>query len=228
MGLSLTRYNMYTGKAKSIYMTMYYYPIGVKMMDHKEAYRYTNYIQKLEGSKISVLPPMICPIGNSYVSSNPYSTAASFMEYANKQENAGGFDDFFKQKIELSEDKVNLILADIYRREALRKSNLLMLYEDLLKIDNWRLERPFPDYYSKDMIWSDLNRSELQIRDQIRREMKDTARDISFPQKDLRESLLEFKLQTQKNQLLEGDLEMELDGSYLTKTGDTNSQGLTY
>ncbi len=103
-----------------------------------------------------------------------------------------------------------------------------MLYEDLLKINNWRLERPFPDYYSKDRIWADLNRSELQIREQIRREMKDSARDMSFPQKDLRESLLEFKLQTHKNRLLEGDLEMGLDGSYLTQTGDINSKQTYY
>ena len=198
------------------------------MMDHKEAYRYTNYIQNLHGSKIKILPPMICPIDDPDIADNHHAAASTFMEYTNNQGNAGGFDDFFKQKIELSEDKVNLILADIYRREALRKSNLLMLYEDLLKINNWRLERPFPDYYSKDRIWSDFNRSELQIREQIRREMKDTARDLAFPQKDLRESLLEFKLQTHKNQLLEGDLEMELDGSYLTKTGDINSQGFIY
>jgi len=197
-------------------------------MDHKEAYRYTNYIQNLHGSKIKILPPMICPIDNPDIGDNHQAAASTFMEYANNQENVGGFDDFFKQKIELSEDKVNLILSDIYRREALRKSNLLMLYEDLLKINNWRLERPFPDYYSKDRIWSDFNRSELQIREQIRREMKDTARDLAFPQKDLRESLLEFKLQTHKNRLLEGDLEMELDGSYLTKTGDINSQGFIY
>ena len=198
------------------------------MMDHKEAYRYTNYIQNLHGSKIKILPPMICPIDDPDIADNHHAAASTFMEYANNQGNAGGFDDFFKQKIELSEDKAVLILADIYRREALRKSNLLMLYEDLLKINNWRLERPFPDYYSKDRIWSDFNRSELQIREQIRREMKDTARDLAFPQKDLRESLLEFKLQTHKNRLLEGDLEMELDGSYLTKTGDINPQGFIY
>jgi len=219
---------MYTGKAKSLYMSKYYYLLGVKMMDHKEAYRYVNYIQNLHGSKINILPPTIYPIDKPHIEDSHQTAASAFMEYANNHENAGGFDDFFKQKVELSEDKIDLILADIYRREALRKSNLLMLYEDLLKIDNWRLERPFPEYYSKDRIWSDFNRSELQIREQIRREMKDTTRDLAFPQKDLRESLLEFKLQTHKNQLLEGDLEMELDGSYLTKTGDTNSQGLTY
>jgi hypothetical protein len=225
MGLSLKRWNMYTGKAKSLYMPSYYYCLGVKMMDHKEAYRYTNYIQNLQGSKIKTLPPTICPIEEPCIADNHHAAASTFMEYANNPGDAGGFDDFFKQKVELSEDKVNLILSDIYRRESLRKSNLLMLYEDLHKINNWRLERPFPDYYSKDRIWSDLNRSELQIREQIRREMKDAVRDMAFPQKDLRESLLEFKLQTHKNQLLEGDLEMELDGSYFTPTGDTNSKG---
>ena len=198
------------------------------MMDHKEAYRYTNYIQKLYGSKLTIVPPTICPIENPIIENHHQKAASAFMENANSKKNAGGVDDFFKQKIELNEDKVNLILEDIYRRDALRKSNLLMLYEDLLKIENWRLERPFPDFYSKDKIWSDLNRSELQIREQIRREMKDAVRDISFPEKDLRESLLEFKLQTHKNSLLEGDLEMGLEAPYLTHTGDKNHEGYTY
>lgn len=148
------------------------------------------------------------------------------MQSANNLGNAGGFDDFFTQKKELSEDKINLILGEISSRESLKNNDLKMLYEDLMKINNWRLERPFPDCYSKDRLWSDLNRSELQIRDQIRREMKDAARDAAFPQKDLRESLLDFKVQTQKNHLLEGGLEMELEGSYLTHTGDQYSKGL--
>ena len=198
------------------------------MMDQKEAYVYTNYIQKLQGAKINVLPGMQYIIDNTPPANSPYFTAATFMESANNLGNDAVVGDFFSQKKELSEDRINLVLGEIYSRETLRNDNLKLLYEDLLKINNWRLERTFPDYYIKDRIWSDLNRSELQIREQIRREMKDAVRDMAFPQKDLRESLLEFKLQTHKNQLLEGDLEMELDGSHQTEKGDIYPHQSTY
>jgi len=198
------------------------------MMDQKEAYVYTNYIQKLHGAKINVLPGMQYIIDNTLPANSSYFAATTFMESANNLGNDAVFGDFFSQKKELTGDKINLVLGEIYSRETLRNDNLKLLYEDLLKINNWRLERTFPDYYIKDRIWSDLNRSELQIREQIRREMKDAVRDMAFPQKDLRESLLEFKLQTQKNQLLEGDLEMELDGSNQIEKGDIYPHQSTY
>jgi len=59
---------------------------------------------------------------------------------------------------------------------------------------------------------------ELQIRDQIRRELKDFAKDIAFPAKDLRESLLEFKLQNQKANMMGGlDDVLEPDGLKTTE-----------
>ncbi len=36
-----------------------------------------------------------------------------------------------------------------------------------------------------DQIWSDLNKSELQVREQIRRELKDSAKDLSFPKHEI-------------------------------------------
>jgi len=191
-------------------------------MDQKEAYRYTNYIRNLHGSTLKIVPVMPFQIAYTSPQRSPHAMAASFMEKTN--ENTHDFGDFFTHKKELAEDKVNLVMDEIDLREGLKCDNLTLLYEDLLRIDNWRLERPFPENYNIDRIWSDLNRSELQIREQIRREMKDSARDTAFPQKDLRESLLEFKVQNQKNQMMEGDLEMGLDSTYQTKTGGINPQ----
>ncbi len=124
------------------------------------------------------------------------------------------------KKKELSEDRVNLVLEEITGRERLREENVLDLYQDLMRVDNWRLEIPFDQYYQKDRTWSDLNKMELQIRDQIRRELKDCARDTSFPQKELRESLLYFKQKTQKARIMEGGLEMSLEGSDKYEKGD--------
>jgi len=43
------------------------------------------------------------------------------------------------------------------------------------------------------------------------------VRDTSFPEKDLRESLLEYKTKNQESQMLEGGLEINLTGD---KTGE--------
>ena len=190
-------------------------------MDAKEAYRYVGYFKNQHCAKIKTLPTMPAII-NPILPDNHYSKASKFMDLSEDKGVSGDFDDFFNQKKELGRDKVNLILDGIYQRETIKYNNLKLLYEDLLRINNWRLERPYPDNYKKDRLWSDLNRSELQIRDQIRREMKDAARDMAFTEKDLRESLLEFKVQAQKNNMFESGMEIEPDGSQLYPTGDAD------
>ena len=190
------------------------------MFDQKEANYYQNYIPDLQGGKLTVLPTMDFSI--DYVSriNTPYIVAEEFMKRAESPGKMSYLDDFFNQKKELSEDRVNLVLEEITGRERLREENLSDLYQDLLRIDNWRLERPIDQYYQKDRTWLDLNKMELQIRDQIRRELKDCARDTSFPQKDLREFLLDFKQQTQKAQMMEEGLEMGLEGSNNHEKGE--------
>jgi len=190
------------------------------MMDEKEANYYRNYIPSTQGAKIKILPALQYLPSPNLPGKNPYSMAETFMGTISDSQNKGYLDDLFNQKKELSEDRVNLILGEIHGRETLKQDNLVRLYDDLLKVRNWRLERPFPEYYQKDRIWSDLNRMEIQIREQIRRELKDAARDTSFPQKDLRESLIDFKLQSQKAQMMEGGLEMSLEDSNQTEKGD--------
>ena len=190
------------------------------MFDQKEANYYQNYISDLQGGKITVLPTMDFSIDYSAIKNTPYIVAEKFMKRAESPGKMSYLDDFFNQKKELSEDKVNLVLEEITGRERLREENLSDLYQDLLRIDNWRLERPIDQYYQKDKTWSDLNKMELQIRDQIRRELKDCARDTSFPQKDLRESLLDFKQQTQKAQMMAEGLDMSLEGSDKHEEGE--------
>ena len=193
------------------------------MFDEKEANYYQNYISSFEGAKITVVPTMDFPINYISTRNTPYIVAEKFMKRAESPGKMSYLDDFFNQKKELSEDKVNLVLEEITGRESLREENLSGLYEDLLRINNWRLERPIQQYYQKDGAWSDLNKMELQIRDQIRRELKDCARDTSFPQKELRESLLDFKQQTQKTQMMEEGIEMSLEGSEKHEEGEQNN-----
>ena len=148
--------------------------------------------------------------------------AEYFMKQAEIPGTTSYLDDLFNQKKELAEDKVNLVLEEITGRERLREENVSDLYQDLMRINNWRLERPIDQYYQRDNAWLDLNKMELQIRDQIRRELKDCARDTSFPQKELRESLLDFKQQTKKAQMMEEGLDMSLEGSEKHEEGEQN------
>ena len=198
------------------------------MFDEKEANYYQNYISSFKGAKITVLPTMDFPINYNVKRKTPYMLAEDFMKQAEIPGTTSYLDDLFNQKKELAEDKVNLVLEEITGRERLREENLSDLYQDLMRINNWRLEMPFDQYYQKDRTWSDLNKMELQIRDQIRRELKDCARDTSFPQKELRESLLYFKQKTQKARIMEGGLEMSLEGSDKYEKGEQHQPTQQY
>ena len=165
------------------------------------------------------------PVKKAYVYENQFSQIAGFsaqdspwylqarsflddVRYSNKNIS---FDDFLNRKTQLSEDRIGLIMGEVSARERLKFENLNRLYEEIFMIDKWRTERPFPENYAKDKIWSDLNKMEMDVREKIRRELKDFSKDASFPQKDLRESLLEFKLQDGKARMMESGLEAEMD-----------------
>jgi len=198
------------------------------MFDEKEANYYQNYISSFKGAKITVIPTMDFPINYNVKRKTPYMLAEYFMKQAEIPGTTSYLDDLFNQKKELAEDKVNLVLEEITGRERLREENVSDLCQDLMRINNWRLEMPFDQYYQKDGTWSDLNKMELQIRDQIRRELKDCARDTSFPQKELRESLLYFKQKTQKARIMEGGLEMSLEGSDKYEKGEQHQPTQQY
>jgi hypothetical protein len=186
----------------------------------KDKYHYRNYISNLTGARIDIKPTIaFYDVTTTY--NRTESMADIFRESVKSTQTSPGFDDFFQQKVELSDDRINLVLNEISSREKLKYDNLKRLYDDLFKVSQWRVEIPFPQNYAKDRTWSDLNKSELQIRDQIRRELKDSARDTAFPVKDLRESLLEFKLQSQKSKMMGGlDEIIEPDGLYIPMERD--------
>jgi len=196
---------------------------------HKEAYLYQNYLPDLTGASLQPLP------GLNYL--RAYKPSVNHSVQAQKD---GGISDFFGQKRKLSQYKISLILDEISGRDHIRSDNLKSLYDDLLMIGNWRLRRPYPFNYATDKTWTDLNKMELQVRDQIRRELKDAARDTAFNTKDLREGLLEDRVTEQKSAIMNefkdlkptasgannygyrdmGGLEMGLDSPQQDQEGD--------
>jgi hypothetical protein len=200
-------------------------------MDYfKQTYHYRKYSPEMQGAKLKIIP------GMQYINAHkprttqfyttPSAMAQTFITYAQRQPENTQFQNFFQQKVESSQDKISLILGELNGRDTLKQDNISRIYQDLLRVDNWRIQRPYPESYLKDRTWHDLNKLELELREQIRKELKDSAKDTNFPQKDLRESLLEFKLQNQKSQMLDmSDLENEIKGGGIEPDGSNQYKG---
>jgi len=65
-------------------------------------------------------------------------------------------------------------------------------------LDNWRLQRN-PTGHLRYTLWHDMNRREMEIRKQIRREMIESERDTAFPEKNLRDSLFIYIRQIKRS-----------------------------
>jgi len=179
-----------------------------RAFEQQNGYDYRNYLSNSGPAKIRILP------GIAYVREYSHPSFAKimvdeFMDSSLDQNTRSNLDDIFQQKLETSKDGIDLILYEIQERERLMYENINVLYEDLFKIDQWRAQRPFPDNYRKDKIWSDLNRMELNIKEQLRRELKDTAKHTSFSLKDLRNSLLGYKKQKLKSNMMQETMDLE-------------------
>ena len=200
-----------------------------------EAYLYDNYnvIWNTHGARLRQVPSY-CKT-HFYTRLATYSpseqTAYSFMRDAKETDSISDIDDIFKAKLGLSEDTIGLTIGQIKSREHLQHDNLARIYDDLFRVDQFRSEISFPQYYLKDNAWSDLNNQELKLREQIRRELKDSVRDLSFLQNDLRNGLVEWKNQNSKSAML-GDIgggdtldeilgPIEPERNYKNKPGDT-------
>ena len=163
-------------------------------------YKYPGNFLSLEGAVLSPAKPDFYVIYNKYTPQK--------ITYQNEPKGSpGGLEDLFGAKKRLTIEELGLIKQDMKNRRNIAYEHLSKLYDELLQLDNWRLARPFPEFYSKDKLWWEINKSELQLKDQIRREKKDLARDIQFDKKDLRSSILDYKKQQQKEVIFGESLE---------------------
>jgi hypothetical protein len=198
-----------------------------------EAYLYSKHTEMFnpKGAKVRVIPDynqlnLYQPVQH-YTPSE--TVAYSFMDAAKSADVSMDIDDIFKTKIGHSEDRIDLILGQLKERDRLKYDNLQRIYDDLFRVDQFRAEIPHPQNYLKDNTWSGLNDSELKLREQIRRELTSSSQDMAFLSNDLRNSLLEFKLQNSKQAMFEdsdvgGTLDKLLiapDGALQTRQGET-------
>lgn len=201
------------------------------MYTEKDAYQYAMHaeLNNPKGWKIRTIPDY--SLLSLYAPKQTYTpsenVAYSFMEGAKMQPSGTGIDDMFRTKIVLSEDRINLLLGQLKECERLKNDNLKRIYDDLLRVDQFRAQINFPQSYMRDKAWSGLNDSELKLREQLRRELSQASHDMGFLSSTLRDSLLEFKLQNVKeSQLSSIDIGGTLDeiiepgGSYKPNPGD--------
>ena len=155
-------------------------------INQANSYNYLSYSGRIESGKIRVIYPLQSGIfyRNDHLSQNPDSPFERTYTFLSRTDSNSYNDDFFKQKLDLTKDRKDLILSEIRNRDRLLNENLKGLYDDLLMLDNWRLAHD-PTGYIRDQTWQRHNEMELSIRQQIRREMTDTMRDTAFPEKDL-------------------------------------------
>jgi hypothetical protein len=183
--------------------------------NQKEKYLYENFFSSLKGATVTPVPGVSYysvfedkpDIKNAYCAQQ--TRAESFMDTVQAQTGSSSIDDIFEQKLALNKDRTHLILNDILETDTILKTNLKSLYDDLFTIEKWRSSRPHPENYLKDKTWMEFNKMELMLHDQIRRELKDASKATAFNARDLRESLLDFKKQHQKNQMMDGLIDDE-------------------
>lgn len=150
---------------------------------------------------------------------DPFNLAAEtsmmFVESLHDPANMGGIDELFSLKVEQAYERVKLILGELVVRKNLAKRNLELINRDLSRVNNWRLEIPCPKTYYKDKEWMDLNKMEMQLRQEIRQERIALFRDTSMNLRDFREALLEHRLQEKRSEMFDlSSLENVIEGQY--------------
>ena len=191
------------------------------MSCEKEAYEYANHRVSWSGAKLKVIPQVPYALAQATGQYRcPNNHAYSFDEDIDNSHSGSHFgDDLLGMKVDIAKDKIGHSRRLIGARMRTHYDIISRIYDDLFAVEKLRAGLPFPLKYEHGKTWSDLNRHELDLRAEIRRELRELAKDTAFPAKDLGQSVLEFKVQSAKNKILTGGLDdvIELDGSYQTE-----------
>ena len=108
------------------------------------------------------------------------------------------FDDPLQLKSARYRDKIDLIIDDLGRRERIKYDNLCRIHDDLMNVYQAKVSLDPSHIYTKSQAWRDLFKHELNLKQQIRSELRDMYRDTQRASEQLRDSLLEYKIQSQK------------------------------
>jgi hypothetical protein len=111
--------------------------------------------------------------------------------------------DIFSLKSDQAAERIQLIKGDMRITNHVTEQNLKSLYQELLMLGTWEMQLPFEKVYSKERTWLDLKKMVLDVRKQIREEIRSSARDTAMLRKELRDAILEHRLETKQMRLMD-------------------------
>jgi hypothetical protein len=161
----------------------------------KDNYQYQNYWTTFKGASMQVVPFSHYE-RRSY---QPRNMAYDLLENAGESGADGG--DFLQMKTQNFRHHVDLLLDELGRRERVKYRNLVSLYGDLMDVYQAKVQLDETHFYTQSRQWQNVWNQELGIKKQIRSELKEMYKDTSFTADQLRKSLLEYKIQSQKYKL---------------------------
>jgi hypothetical protein len=157
----------------------------------KEAYDYRNYFGNLAGANAKELSvPWYIQV--------PYTPFVSAHDLLYDKKPMPELEDPMQLKSFKYRDKIDLIIDELGRRDKIKYDNLCRIQSDLLDVYQAKVGLDPSHFYTKSQPWRDLFSQELNLKQQIRSELRDMYRDTQRASEQLRDSLLEHKIQSQK------------------------------
>ena len=185
-------------------------------------YLYKRYSPFLTGGQKSVSESFSATGGaGSYLTNDPFTyTANKFIHQMEKRQPTGALDDLIDLRLHLARAKTELILAQVEQIRRQKEYNLNGITYDQLKVDNLILALS-PQIYKDYRKLFDFYKRKLDLSREARTEETRFLRNTTWLGRELRQSLLELKLETEKRGFL-SDLDDRSEDTNKGYTGGLN------
>lgn len=187
-------------------------------------YLYKRYSPSLEGGQIRALDNFpFTVVSNAYPKTDPFTySAKKFISELDKRAPKGSLDDIIDLKLHIAKAKTELILSQVDQIRMQKEYNLKGITYDQLKVQNLILALS-PQIYKDYRKLFEFYRRKLDLYREARIEEMRFLRNTIRLGMELRQSLLELKMETEKRGFL-SELEEEVNADTFEKyTG-----GLSY
>ena len=162
------------------------------------------------------------PVGNNrYVLPNAYGTRKSryhenvlvnyileniYERRTNPALSGDGIDELFKDRLGLIRSKIELILLQLEERKRISQEVIYQMERDSCNVQNLIFEMGHRAYYMNRERLS-LEQTKLDLEDQKRREEVSYFKDTGLLNQDLKDTLIQYLGEVQKNSILTSEVE---------------------
>lgn len=127
----------------------------------------------------------------------------SLEKQKSQADSQGSIDDIFEDRLDLIRSKIDLILLQLSQRKKIHHDLIYKIEKDSCKaydlLSFWGTE-----IYRVDKDRLKIERMKFDLEQQKRREATDYFKDTSLLDRELREALIQYKEEAQKNSLISG------------------------